>query len=609
MTDRIRFPLKVAPRADEPSYGLLARTAEHNGVRLMRRIFGQFGVSNGFLVNNVDAGDVAFACRADPVAVAHASPVTTYKSVDFMGQSMHRDHYSVARRRWCPLCLKEDPYHRGWWDVVSVTTCPAHGVELAHDCGCGKNRNWQSFGTVHCQVGHDLRDVGTAAVDPADLAADGYLVNRLTGVDRVSHPMLDSMPMGEAIIAMERLGQAWHDEAGRMRRAREAVGVRGLLNTGFRIASGFPAAFVELLDRLVGDERERRGKWGVTRAYGEFYYWVDALPQSAFADAMKGELADHARRNLLLKTGHELPDARAVDNGYLLSEAAARCGVAANKFRRMAVELGLMQSERRRGHPARLDRARVDAIAERFQGAMTMKDVARELNIKPDAMGAIIKDGVLTPMFYAGQSGLNNYDFAAGAADDLLARLAALPVRGTGPGERLAPLNVASQQSRITVSRGLRLVLDGIVQIAWVDRGASGISRFLVSPSALVRVARQEKAPGLTITDAAPLLGLSYNSTADFLKKKVLFPIPDVKGTYLAPSEVERFKRTYVTVPELSAILGTNRPRDAIALLTEAGVKADCERPAFWKVLYRREEAVAAARAIALNKAFLPTET
>lgn len=75
-----------------------------------------------------------------------------------------------------------------------------------------------------------------------------------------------------------------------------------------------------------------------------------------------------------------------------------------------------------------------------------------------------------------------------------------------------------------------------------------------------------------------------------------------LRHTYLAVSEAERFKHTYVTVPELSAILGTDRPRDAVALSTKAGVKAACERPAFWKVLYRREEAVAAAKSIAATR-------
>lgn len=83
--------------------------------------------------------------------------------------------------------------------------------------------------------------------------------------------------------------------------------------------------------------------------------------------------------------------------------------------------------------------------------------------------------------------------------------------------------------------------------------------------------------------DAAPLLGLSYNSTADFVRRKVLKTIPDVKGTFLAPNEIERFKSTYVTVPELSEILGTKRSRDAIALLDAAGIEPACPRPPSWK--------------------------
>lgn len=599
MGNRIRYPLKVQHRPDEPSYALLARTVEHNGSRLVRRAFGQFGVNGGFLVNNVDAGDVAFACQADAVAVAHASPVTTYKSVDFLGQVMHRDHYSVAKRRWCPECLKEEPYHRGWWDVVAITSCPWHGVELVDDCGCCKKRNWQSFGMTYCQVGHDLRKVATSRLEPDDIVVDAYLVDRLVNPEHVSHPLLGGMSFGEAVMVMERLGQASHDESGRLRRARKALGQRKLLELGFGIVVNFDIAFVALLDRLVADGSGRRGKWGVTRAYGEFYQWVNDMADSPLASAMKGAIAEHARANVTLKSGHNLMGQGPIDNGYSLRDAADRCGVAYGKFRRMALELGMFDGKRRRGLPARLDRAQVDQIADRFRGSKNLNEVAHELGVNPVVVNQLIKDGMIEPLLHAGRSGLNQYDFASTAVDDFLAGLKALPVHPVGSDIRLLPLTQASQYARTTVANGVQLVRDGTVRVAAIDEAAVGIARFMVSSSAMTRAARQEKVPGLTMTDAAPLLGLSYNSTADFVKREVLRKMPGVKGTFLAPGEIERFKSTYVTVPELSEILGTKRSRDAIALLDEAGIEPACPRPPFWKVLYLREESVEAARQIA----------
>ncbi|KFL32337.1 hypothetical protein JP75_05180 [Devosia riboflavina] len=598
MANRIRYPLKVQHRPDEPSYALLARTVEHNGSRLVRQAFGRFGVNGGFLVNNVDPGDVAHACQADSLAVARATPVATHKRVDFLGQTMHRDHYSVARRRWCPECLKEEPYHRGWWDVVAITSCPRHAVELAAECGCGKKRNWQSFGMTYCQAGHDLRKVGTCRLAPEDIVVDAYLVDRLVNPDHVPHPLLGGMSFGEAVMAMERLGQAWHDESGRLRRARKALGQRGLLNLGYGIVEDLDTGFVALLDRLVADDRGRRGKWGVTRAYGEFYQWVNEQPESPLASAMKGAIAEHARANLTLKSGHNLMGQGPIDNGYSLRDAADRCGVAFGKFRRIAMELGMFDGKDRRGQPARLDRAQVDEIAERLRGSKNLNEIALELGVEPAAVNPMIKDGLVVPLFHAGSSGLNQYDFPAAAAGDLLESLLVLPLHSLAADVRLLPLNMASQFARVTVSKGVQMVLAGTVPVAAIDPKASGLPRFLVSTSAMTRAARQAKEPGLTMMAAAPLLGLSYNSTADFVKREVLKKMPGVKGTFLAPEEIDRFKRTYVTVPELSDILGTKRSRDTIALLDEAGIEPACPRPPFWKVLYFKEEAVAAAKTI-----------
>lgn len=607
MANRIRYPLKVEHRPDEPSYALLARTVEHNGSRLVRQTFARFGVSGGFMVNNVDPADVAHACQADPLAVVRAAPVATHKRVDFLGQTMHRDHYSVAKRRWCPECLKEEPYHRGWWDVVAITSCPRHAVELAVECGCGKKRNWQSFGMTYCQAGHDLRKVQTCRLAPEEVVVDAYLVDRLVNPDHVPHLLLGGMSFGEAVIVMERLGQASHDESGRLRRARQALGQRGLLKLGFDIVEDFDTSFVALLDRLVADDRGRRGKWGVTRAYGEFYQWVNELPDAPLATAMKAAIAEHARANVTLKSGHNLMGQGPIDNGYSLRDAADRCGVAFGKFRRMALELGMFDGTRRRGLPARLDRAQVDKIAERLRGSQNLNEVAQRLGVNPDVVNQLINDGMIEPLFHAGRSGLNQYDFASTAVDDFLAGLKALPVQPDGSDIRLLPLTQASQYARTTVAKGVQMVQDGTVRIAGIDEGAVGIARFLVSASAMTRAARQEKVPGLTMMAAAPLLGLSYNSTADFVRRKVLKTIPDVKGTFLAPSEIERFKTTYVTVPELSEILGTKRSRDAIALLDAAGIEPACPRPPFWKVLYYRDKAWAAANAIAETRLALKT--
>lgn len=590
------FPLRVDHHADEPAHGLLLRTAEHNGTRRYYPLFVRFGVGHSFLVNNVDPESVAIACKADPERVARASPVTTPKTVDLLGQRMHRDHYSVFRRRWCPECLKEAPYHRAWWDVVAITTCPTHKVELVTECGCSKRATWQSFGVTHCRAGHDLRDASTAAVDDDELVVDRYLVSRLTGVDHVRHPHLDAMDFGEVVFLLERLGKACYDGAD-LRRLRSEIGARKLLVAGYQVVASFPAGFRSLLDRMVQEAVGRKGEWGINKLYGDFYYWVQELPASPLADAMRAEITDHMEANTRLKTGTRLFDGRDIDNGYTLDEAATVVGVARGKLRRMAIELGMLEVEKRPGQPVRLDREEINEIAATFRGSKTMSDVAAELGIGLEAAHSLVAAGMLTPLLRAGQSGLNSYDFAANAAQALLDRLQRVPVvEGGDPG--LVPLPRAAQQARITVARGLQLVLDGVVPIAGVDHTATGLQGYVVSPSSIARAARAKGQPGLTVAAAAERLGLPYNATMDFVKRGVIETVVEGKARFVTEAEIVRFRETYVTVPELSEILGTKRSRDTIALLSGAGVEPACPRPPYWKVLYWRDEAVNACRSI-----------
>ena len=87
-----------------------------------------------------------------------------------------------------------------------------------------------------------------------------------------------------------------------------------------------------------------------------------------------------------------------------------------------------------------------------------------------------------------------------------------------------------------------------------------------------------------------------------FCEAGVIATVSGGKVKYVTEAEIEQFKRTYVAVPELSGILGTKRSRDTIAIMADAGVEPVCPRPPYWKVLYRREEAVAVAHAVASEK-------
>lgn len=54
-------------------------------------------------------------------------------------RSSYRKYYHRYSTKFCPECLKEDFFHRIYWDVSYVTTCVKHNIDLISDCTkCGK---------------------------------------------------------------------------------------------------------------------------------------------------------------------------------------------------------------------------------------------------------------------------------------------------------------------------------------------------------------------------------------------------------------------------------------------------------------------------------------
>ena len=388
------FAGRAAFHADEPAYGLLLRTAEHNGMRGTNKVFRLAGVVGGQGVHDVDPDEVARLCRHDDrtAAVRHASPVLTTLTVDLLGSTLSRDHFSVVRRRWCPLCMREDPYHRAWWDLHHFTACPDHGLAMADDCVCrpGHDPQWRTSHVGACRCGRRLEDAVVAPATAPEIDLSRYLRDRLLGLPRSATVMDDLPTLGDALAAMEAIGAAsMRDTLPKLRRS---IGRGEVAAEGFRVACGGEAAVLDLLDRIA-TRPEKKARWGVEHAYGTFYGFVDGLEDgSALAALLKPALLEHASRTVRLKTGSmlvgvEVPRQPGID----LTEAAARCGMTFERFRRIGTLAGLLPRSSIQGTPARLDEGKVEELATRLAGSVSREEAAGLLDIAPHAAGRLIK--------------------------------------------------------------------------------------------------------------------------------------------------------------------------------------------------------------------------
>ncbi|KAA2235863.1 hypothetical protein [Salinarimonas soli] len=302
------------------------------------------------------------------------------------------------------------------------------------------------------------------------------------------------------------------------------------------------------------------------------------------------------REGVLLKTGFSLEGVpRPEAERLTLVEAAGICGVSHSKLRRIAVVLGMMPARRVQGAPAGLRPADVEALARRLHGAINLDQLSRELGVPPAATKRLVGRGLIEPVVpRTGRSGPSTWLFPGDAASDLLRRLDERS-RTQPPRSRTFPLPGAAQAARSSTADVIELALAGDLAIARRPERA-GLHGFEVGLREVRRALRRRRSPGLSPAEFAARTGIPRPAVWDFTAKGIIRSCRDREATVIPLDEVERFRNAYVDVPELVDALGTGGPRTVMAALAARGIRPACARPRYQKVLYHRDEAVAAIR-------------
>jgi hypothetical protein len=276
-----------------------------------------------------------------------------------------------------------------------------------------------------------------------------------------------------------------------------------------------------------------------------------------------------------------------------LVQAAQACGLTFERFRRLAVALEMVPKDWGQGTPLRLERANIAVLAERLQGNKDLTTIARELGMADPATARLARDGRIDYIVAGGfnQRDLNKWILHRDAATGLLRQLDAHIPLELDQGSHLAGLPQAAQLAHSSASKLVELVLAGSLRIRGIDDTATGLWRYLISKSDTQITLRRERAPGLSLEEAMERIGLTSSSVHSFVKGGLIASKFYGRVRTVTEAEVERFKREYATVPQVSEISGL-RWGEVKKLLTEAGVAPVAERPKFDQILYDREPAL-----------------
>ncbi|MBY5668788.1 hypothetical protein HFO43_09555 [Rhizobium leguminosarum] len=134
---------RLRPQQGEPSYGYFARLVADEGHSSLKIYATEIGI-NG---RNPVPEEMLHVLQQLPLTaeeherLRRATPLAVDSFHQIGSERLRPKQLSYRRRRFCPHCLADAPYHRIQWDVVAASHCPIHGTRLISEVG-GKPLKW-----------------------------------------------------------------------------------------------------------------------------------------------------------------------------------------------------------------------------------------------------------------------------------------------------------------------------------------------------------------------------------------------------------------------------------------------------------------------------------
>jgi hypothetical protein len=211
-------PLKVIPQEFESAHGVMLRLCERNGLTSMNNFEHATGLKMGHVFAGRHLERLAEILDLQPERIASiAFQVQSTKPTLVSGETLRKFDISRKNRRICVECLRENHYQRFWWDLLFITHCPIHHIELVGQCPCGANLSWRDRELSRCRK---CRNGSVLEVEPVAVSSprhfEAWALGRL-GVLSGERPLpiLQDMFLKDAVNLVTRIGRLHHSGWGR----------------------------------------------------------------------------------------------------------------------------------------------------------------------------------------------------------------------------------------------------------------------------------------------------------------------------------------------------------------------------------------------------------
>ena len=536
-----------------------------------------------------------------------------------LGHELHDDLVVLGRRKFCPACIGEAPYHRAFWDLTLATVCPVHAVRLVDRCPhCERTLNWKAGPITSCSSPRCAGDLHWAEAVPVP----GAEMGGVRGLHRLMHTG-ECSEFGAPVRTLsvgEQIRLAFH--LGCLARGREAISrptsiarlhpgeVHLVLDAGWRMCSDWPSAFHAFLDSRRERARERKGRYGVHKHFGHLHRWLEgSLKCSAFPETHRvPRNAEHCGR-----VGVGAPFARLLADefqGYIvacpelatrapelrrarsaadlehrfitMAEAREVLGASSKTMHALATKHGLyLVPPSGHGAPALLRADLVHALHQERSRLLTREDVRRMLGSGKRTVDKLREAGLLSAVPDAGDPDgiLYPVEGVEALLQDLERRILA---EGHRPKRPVTMVGIARRVSKpgFDVCDVIGAVREGRLTPAGMAPRARGLHRLLFRSSDVDRfVADVTEIAGrtLSVVEAAVELAVKQEVAYHWVRTGLLATVtvdsPTETGRRVAEAALAAFRRNYVTGTEFARAHQLGR-RWAAAHLVQAGIQA-----------------------------------
>ena len=607
------LPLRPMRHAGEPAYAYCARIGATNGLKTLTDCGYVFGFRSFEIIQGRELACVAELSGEDVATLSFDTAKTAPDLVELRGERLFRRQWTIASQcKVCAACVRQDvatpeqfrrrfprAWRRTYWDIRAVDVCVQHSARLTDACeACGEALSYENASVGRCPQGHDIAQFICEAVPEGETLGARYILGRLGFADRVAAAFLDELELGRAITTMEAGGRA---AMGIERHADDASSASSgaVVSAGFEAVQRLSERLPVILDGLVSLSSKRPWRWGLLKAYGEFYEWLMDEPSSAVVDALRTGVVTHAQNSDLVTfkantnvAGVVMASAKHVP----LTEAAAECGMGTERFRRFCEAQGVLPTTRlRQGESAKISRAFVDQFRGMIAECFNATELEIALGVSSAAARAIVEAGLVDPIIPAEQRRELKFNIALFSVQSVRRLIDDLAARIQLGGEYLAALPKAAATLRFATSKAVELVLSGRLPIRGYDGGAPGLQAFLIDRSELSKaIGRQLSDDYVPMTVAADQIGVK-GETARALRDYNLLDATRHRNSLLVRRDtLQKFVDDHVTSQTLAARGGFGSASAATKQLKKVGLTPILPVELARQAIFRRSEAEAA---------------